>query len=101
VAYPALVILTIGQFINALAGPVGYLMTMTRYQNEAALILVVSAGLNIGLNIFLIPAYGLIGAALATAGSMIFWNFAMVVLTKKRLKINPTIFRVKEKTDVQ
>jgi O-antigen/teichoic acid export membrane protein len=100
VAYSALVILTVGQFINALAGPVGYLMTMTRYQNEAAIILVMSAGLNVGLNAFLIPVYGLIGAALATAGSMIFWNLAMIVLTKKRLEINPTVFRIKRKANV-
>ncbi len=100
VAYPALVILTIGQFINALAGPVGYLMTMTRHQNEAAIILIASAGLNIGLNAFLIPNYGLFGAALATVGSMFFWNLAMVVLTQKRLAINPTVFRIKRKTSV-
>lgn len=97
VAYPALVILTGGQFINALAGPVGYLMTMTRYQNEAAVILAVSAGLNIGLNIFLIPPYGLVGAAAATASSMAFWNLAMIILAQKRLKINPTIFRTGRK----
>lgn len=40
--YVALVVLLIGQLINALAGPTGYLMTMTGYQKQAAQIVFVS-----------------------------------------------------------
>lgn len=98
VAYQALVILTIGQFINALSGPVGYLMTMTRYQNEAAAILLISTILNIVLNALLIPYYGLTGSAVATAGSLVFWNLAMAILAKRRLGINSTIFSIGNST---
>jgi O-antigen/teichoic acid export membrane protein len=93
VGYIPLLILLGGQLVNALAGSVGFLMTMTRYQNEAGLILVVSAALNIILNIMLIPSMGLIGAAISTSSTMVLWNFAMLFYVHRKLGINPTVIR--------
>lgn len=92
--YVALVILTAGQLINALAGSVGFLMTMTGHEREAAYIMAVSAIVNVGLNAVLIPAFGLEGAAFATAFSTALWNGVMLVYVQKRLGINSTGFRV-------
>lgn len=90
--YMALLILLVGQAINALAGSVGFLMTMTGHQNKAAQILGVSAIINIILNVILISRFGVIGAAIATAVSTALWNILMLGYIWRRLNFNPTIF---------
>ncbi len=75
----ALILLSLGQFINAISGSVNNLLNMTGYekvvQNNIAIALVI----NILLNYFLIPIYGINGAAFASLVSMIFWNLSGVV----------------------
>ena len=90
--YGVLSILLVGQTINAIAGSVGFLMVMTGHQTVAAKVLGSSAILNIVLNASLIPAYGAIGAAIATAVSTAFWNIAMLYFVKRNVNINPTVF---------
>jgi len=91
-AYWALVVLVGGQLINAVCGPVGYLLIMTGYQTIAAKAVLIAVIINLILNYFLIPQYGIIGAATATTLSFIIWNIIMLVLVMKILKINPTVF---------
>lgn len=85
--YPVLVILICGQLVNALAGPVGYLMTMTGHQNRAAAIVGMAALLNLLLNLLLIPRWGMLGAAVATAASTASWNLLMLRFVHKELAI--------------
>ena len=92
--YAALVILVAGQLVNALAGSVGLLMTMTAHQREAASIMAVSVVANVVLNAALIPRFGIEGAAVATAATTVLWNVAMFVFVFKRLGINSTAFRL-------
>ncbi|MBA7516579.1 hypothetical protein ES705_08627 [subsurface metagenome] len=68
--YPLLV-LTAGHFINSAFGPVGFMLTMTGYQNFLAFVLFVSAALNISLNFILIPYIGLLGASVSSMISMV------------------------------
>jgi O-antigen/teichoic acid export membrane protein len=91
-AYPSLLILLGGQMVNASAGSVGYIMTMTGNQNLAGLVLAASAALNIVLNYLLIPRYGTVGAAVSTALTMALWNVVLMGIVLKQLNINPTIF---------
>ncbi len=70
----ALMILTIGQFVNAAAGSVMFILQMTNQQNLVYKILIFSISTNIILNFLLIQLIGMQGAALATAVSMIFLN---------------------------
>ncbi len=91
IGYLPLLILLGGQAINALAGSVGFLMTMTGHQKQAAKIFGTSAILNIVANAFLIPTLGLIGAAIATAVTTALWNFMMLAYVWRRLNINPTV----------
>jgi O-antigen/teichoic acid export membrane protein len=85
--HKALIILACGQIVNALAGPVGYLMMMTGHQLHAAKIVAASAIINVILNAILIPFYGLVGAATATAISTIFWNLLMLYFVKSKLGV--------------
>jgi len=82
----ALIILTIGQFVNAAAGSVGYILNMTGKQKFVQNIIFIGALINIILNYLLIPIFGIIGAALASAVSMIFWNIMFSIKVKYILK---------------
>jgi len=84
----ALLILTFGQFINAISGSVGYILQMTGKQKVFQYIVLTAAVMNIGLNALLIPRYGINGAAVASMLSMAFWNMSSVMFVKKHLNIN-------------
>lgn len=94
VTYVPLLILLCGQIVNALAGSVGLIMTMTGHQNQAGAIFAVSAAVNIILNALLIPLLGLIGAAISTAFTMVLWNITMLVYVQRRLGINSTVITI-------
>ncbi|MDL1957448.1 MAG: flippase [Candidatus Desulfofervidus auxilii] len=70
----ALVFLTIGQFVNASVGSVGYILQMTDKQKIFQNIILIAAILNIMLNLFLIPKFGIVGAAVASAIAFCFIN---------------------------
>jgi len=82
VGYNTLLILIIGQFINAISGSVGYFLNMTGYQKELNIIISISVILNIILNYFAIPIYGIEGAAIASAFSLILWNILASIYIK-------------------
>jgi len=90
----ALLILVVGQGANALCGPVAIVMAISGEQWIAFVLIFLSAAANVVLNAFLIPRYGLVGAAVATCASMIFWNVAMAVYIGLRLRIDPSFFRL-------
>lgn len=90
--YGPLLVLLVGQAVNALAGSVGFLMIMTGHQTQAAVIVFASAVANIALNAILIPRFGLMGAASATAATTALWNIAMLVFVHRKLGINSTVF---------
>jgi O-antigen/teichoic acid export membrane protein len=87
VAKSALLILLVGQFFNTLSGPVGVYMNMTGKQNKLQLVLIFGFITNLILNWFLIPEYGMIGAASATAISVILWKSIAVIYTYRKDKI--------------
>lgn len=86
----ALAILCAGQIINAAMGSVGLVLIMTAYGTDAAMGIGISAILNIVLNAILIPLWGLEGAAVATASSMMVWNLLLAVQVYRRLGIHTT-----------
>lgn len=73
-AYPSLLVLSIGQLANVATGPVGQLLNMTGHERDTAVAVGSSAVLNVALNAVLIPLWGLMGAAVATACSTVLWN---------------------------
>lgn len=91
VAYVPLLILVCGQIVNALSGPVDFIMYMTGHQKQALQIFALVTVLNLALNLLLIPAYGLEGAAIATASSVIIWNLLMRYYVRSRLGIEASV----------
>jgi O-antigen/teichoic acid export membrane protein len=78
-----LIVLAVGQIINALCGPVMYLLNMTGKEKKARNIIIVASVINLGLNVCFIPIYGIMGAAYATAISTVVWNVMAVIQIKK------------------
>lgn len=87
-AYWALMIVALGQLVNACAGPVGYLMALTGYERVAARVYGVTALINVPLNYTLIAYVGLEGAAIATAVTMGMWNVWLGYEAKKHTGVN-------------
>ncbi|RZM82990.1 flippase [Leptolyngbya iicbica LK] len=90
-AQGALIVLMLGQLVNVGAGSVGYLMTMTTYQNQAAGVMAASALVNVILNLVGIHWFGILGAAIATALSMAMWNIWLYRLVVQKLGVRPSI----------
>lgn len=86
----ALRILVIANLVNVICGSVGMLLNMSGHHLDLIRILGWSMLLNIVLNAVLIPLYGTLGAAVATAVSTTFWNLAGVILVRQRLGVRPT-----------
>jgi O-antigen/teichoic acid export membrane protein len=78
-----LLILLLGQAVNTLCGSVGVYLNMTSKQKVFQWIVASALVLNVALNAYLIPIYGMIGAAWATAASMMAWNIIAVIYVYK------------------
>lgn len=89
----ALIVLVIGQITSLVCGPVGAVLMMTGYEKTAVKISAFLAVSNILLNLVLIPAFGMIGAAFSTAISLLVVNVVMVYYVKKLASINTTVFQ--------
>jgi O-antigen/teichoic acid export membrane protein len=87
----AMVVLILGQLVNVGAGSVGYLMQMTGHQNQCAMVFGSCAGMNVVLNIILIPTLGVLGAAIATAFTRSLWNIWLHQLVVKYIGVQPSI----------
>lgn len=91
-SYNALLLLLIGQTINSLAGSVGIILNMTGYEKDTARARIIATVVNIALNFILSPLLGILGAAVASATSLILWNVMLWLQVRKRLGINSLAF---------
>jgi O-antigen/teichoic acid export membrane protein len=82
-----LIILTIGQFVNAATGPVGYLLNMSGFHRIEGRIAVAGALITVGLCFALIPFWGILGAAAANAIATASCNLLRVYFAKTRMGI--------------
>ncbi len=85
--YTALVFILLGQFVNIMCGSVGYFLTMTGEQKAFNYIIFMGGGVNILLNLLLIPKYGIDGAAAASFVSTCLWNIAALKYIKNKYNL--------------
>ena len=94
-----LIVLTIGQFVNAATGPVGYLLNMSGFHRIEGRIAVVGALMTAALCFALIPFWGILGAAAANAIATATCNLLRVYFAKSCLGILmlpiPSSWRIK------
>lgn len=84
----ALAILILGHIFNVGCGPVSYLMTMTGNQDRCAVVWAVTIAGQFVLNLALIPAFGILGAAIATTAATCFLTISLTILVSRRLNIS-------------
>lgn len=89
----ALVILALGQTLNSIVGPTGFLLIMSEHERLQLVNNLVAALVNIALNIVLIQMYGIIGAAAATAFSLALMNVLRLIEVWYLLGIQPYSWR--------
>jgi len=82
----SLIILSVGQIFCAFSGSVIHVLNMTGKENAAKNILLFTAILNFVLNYWLVQKYGINGAAIATAISLITLNLMAEIVIYKHLK---------------
>jgi O-antigen/teichoic acid export membrane protein len=92
--YLPLVILAVGQLVNAFMGSVAGLLNMTGHEKETAKGVAIAAGVNVLLNLILIPYFGMSGAASATAVSLMLWNLLLWRAVHRHLDIESMAFRI-------
>lgn len=85
VAKWSLILLAFGQLFNVATGAVGQLLNMTGGHRILAFISGLSTGLNLVLNLWLIPIYGITGAAVSTTIAIILNNSISTIIVKRRL----------------
>ena len=86
-AYPVMMILAAGQLFFAAAAPAGILLNMTGHQNESARIMLISVVGNALFLAVLIPMFGALGAAVATALTIAAWSGLMALAVFRRINI--------------
>jgi O-antigen/teichoic acid export membrane protein len=87
--WPVLVIGTLGQLVNCGVGSVGYLLLMSGNQRRLIRIQAVMATVMVGLNLLLIPRWGLIGAAVGAAVTTIVTNMWNLRAVRRSLGLSP------------
>lgn len=87
--WPALLILTFGQVVNAGTGPVGYLLVMAGYQKRMFQISGTTFVTAVVLGLILIPRYGMTGAAIATCVALSGMFVSAVVVARRVLGMKP------------
>jgi O-antigen/teichoic acid export membrane protein len=90
--YPILVILVIGQMVNAITGTVGVVMTMGGLEKVVLRTQIYGLTITAVLCLALIPIWGGIGAAVGSTIALIFWNIALTVKLYRRLGIASSFY---------
>ncbi|GAB4293406.1 MAG: flippase [Ignavibacteriaceae bacterium] len=85
----ALLIIASSQLLNVATGPVGIILKMTGHQYIDLTISLIVFILNLALNYFLIPIWGINGAAMATAISIAVTHLVRLFYVKQKLNLFP------------
>lgn len=86
-AQVALIVLAFAFLVDAISGPIGSILTMTKYAKYILYNNIFSLILNIGLNYILIKEYGVVGVAIGTGVSIIANNIISIIEVKFLLGI--------------
>jgi len=81
-------ILTFGIIARASVGPAESVLTMSGEQKACAFVYASTLCFNLILNFYLVPLYGLNGAAMATSISLVFEAFALYAAARRKLNLH-------------
>ncbi len=90
-AQAALIVLMAGQVVCAIMGT-GETLTMTGHERTNAVLLIVMAPVSMGMVALLTPAFGLVGAALGSAGGLALWSVLAWLAVRRLTGFDPSLF---------
>ena len=93
-AYPILIIIALGSVIDAISGPNAYLMQMSSYEKHYVKIMLVCYALVVAAQIVLIPRFGMMGAALASASGVVLWNVCAIYILRKHAGLDTSLLSI-------
>jgi len=86
-----LIILSVGQLINASTGCVGIVLMMTGQERKNAEVLVTSSILTVVAMLLLTRLYGAVGTATATTLGFALWNIRLWLVARQRTAYDPSV----------
>ncbi len=89
IAGPALVIVALTMLIGTACGPVDIVLLMAGHSWYSVANWILALVTNVGLDLWLIPKYGLVGAAIGWSASIVVRNLAAVIEVYAILKLHP------------
>jgi O-antigen/teichoic acid export membrane protein len=90
-AYPVLLIIGLGCMVDAMSGPNAYLMQMTSYERHYLWIMLAGYVLVIAAQFALVPRYGAMGAAMASASGVIIWNVMAITVLRRKAGLDSSL----------
>ena len=89
--YRALAVLSLGQLLSIGAGPSSLLLNMSGHERDTARSFAYSTVANVVLNALLIPPFGIMGAAVATASTFVAWKFFLWWRVRQRIGVDCSV----------
>ncbi len=89
IAYPYLIILSLGQFFSGALGNVYYLLQMTGGEKLILKVIFLSTGISLIIGIGIVPFYGILGASLMALVTLVINSVYCSIVVYKNLNINP------------
>lgn len=88
-ALPVLLIITLASFIDAGVGPAGQFLQMIGRERAASALVIFAGLLTVGLNVWLIPRHGAVGAAIGSGAGIALLNLGRLLALRKYLGVFP------------
>ena len=87
--YPALVLLLLAQMVGVFAGPTAQLLSVSGGERDCAGAVALSLASTCLLHLWLVPRFGLNGAAVAVLAGTVVWHGSLLWLANRRLGFMP------------
>ncbi len=91
-AYPVMFVLAVGFLVRASMGPAEFVLNMLGQQGLCALVLGGAVAIDIALSFALVPIYGMLGAAIATATALSAAAVMNYLVARRRLELDISIW---------
>lgn len=95
VGYVALVIMVLGNIVHVATGQPGILLMMAGHEKDLTKASLLRLGMLIGLNVILVPLFGLVGAAISVSLSIIVPKLLLMHYALLRVGLKTSIFAPK------
>lgn len=83
--------IALGKIANLAVGLAGVIISNSDFYRYSVLMSFITTGVAIGTNLFLIPRYGMTGAAMATAFSLLILSLYSIAIVYYKLKLHPFV----------